>query len=156
MGFSMQEYWSELPEDLLDLWIEPASPALAGGFFTTSASWEANLSRPGINFFKNLYENKKPSIGQFSSATWSCPTLCDPMDCSIPGFSVHHQLLELAQTHVHQVGDAIQSSHPLPSPSPPAFSLSQHQGLFQRVRSSHQVVKVLVLQLQIGQLLTTK
>ena len=57
MGFSRQEYWSELPEDLLDLWIEPASPTLAGGFFTTSASWEANLSRPGINFFKKLYEN---------------------------------------------------------------------------------------------------
>ena len=58
-----------------------------------------------------------------------CPTLCDPMDCSMPGFLVHHQLLELAQTHVHQVGVAIQPSHPLPSPCP-AFNLSQHQGLF--------------------------
>ena len=56
--------------------------------------------------------------------------LCDPMDCSMPGFPVHHQLLELAQIHVHQVGDAIQPSHPLSSPSPPAFNLSQHQGLF--------------------------
>ena len=56
--------------------------------------------------------------------------LCNPMDCSMPGFPVHHQLPELAQTHVHQVSDAIQLSHPLSSPSPPAFSLSQHQGLF--------------------------
>ena len=61
----------------------------------------------------------------------SCPTLCNPMDCSIPGFPVHHQLLEPAQTRVHQVGDAIQPSHLLSSPSPPAFNLSQHQGLFQ-------------------------
>ena len=68
---------------------------------------------------------------QFSSVTQSCPTLCDPMDCSTPGFPVHHQLPELAQTHVHWVSEAIQPSHPLSSPSPPAFHLSQHQGLFQ-------------------------
>ena len=61
----------------------------------------------------------------------SCPTLCDPMDCSTPGLPVHHRLLELAQTHVHRVGDAIQPSHPLLSPSPPAPSPSQHQSLFQ-------------------------
>ena len=60
----------------------------------------------------------------------SCPTLCDPMDCSTPGFPVHHQLLELAKTYVHRGGDAIQPSHPLSSPSPPAFNLSHHQGLF--------------------------
>ena len=77
-----------------------------------------------------------------------CPTVSDPMDCSTPGFPVHIQLPELAQTHVHQVDDAIQPSHPLSSPSPPAFSLSQHQGLFQWVSSSHQVAKVLELQLQ--------
>ena len=59
-----------------------------------------------------------------------CLTLCDPMDCTTPGFPVHHQLPELTQTHVHRVGDAIQPSHPLLSPSPPAFDLSQHQGLF--------------------------
>ena len=69
--------------------------------------------------------------------------LWDPMDCSTPGFPVHHQLLELAQTHVHQVGDAIQPSHPLSSSSPSIFNLSQHQGLFQWVISSHQVAKVL-------------
>ena len=70
------------------------------------------------------------------------------MDCSTPGFPVYHQLLELAQTHVHWVGDAIQPSHPLSSPSPPAFNLSQHQGLFQWVSSLDQVAKVLELQLQ--------
>ena len=81
------------------------------------------------------------------SVTQLCPTLCDPMDCSTSGFPVN-QLLELAQTHVHQVGDAIQPSQPLLPPSPPAFNLSQHQGLFQRVSSLHQVAKVLELQLQ--------
>ena len=82
---------------------------------------------------------------QFNSATHSCPTLCDPMDCSMPGLLVHPQLLELAQIYVHQVRDAIQPSHPLLSPSPPAFNLSQNQGLFQWVSSSHQVAKVLEL-----------
>ena len=85
---------------------------------------------------------------QFSSVTQSCPTLCDPMDCSTPGLSVHHQLPEFTQTNVHWVGDAIQPSHPLLSPSSPAFNLSQHQGLFQGVGSSYQVAKVLELQLQ--------
>ena len=85
---------------------------------------------------------------QFSSDAQSCPTLCDPMDCSTPGFPVHHQLLELAQTHVHYVHDAIQPSHPLSSPSLPAFNLPQHQGLFQSVSSSHELAKVLELQLQ--------
>ena len=66
-----------------------------------------------------------------SSVAQSCPILWDAMDRSTPGFPVHHQLLEHAQTHIHQVGDAIQTSHPLSSPSPPAFSLNQHQGLFQ-------------------------
>ena len=65
------------------------------------------------------------------SVAQSCLTLCNPMDCSTPGFPVHHQLPELTQTHVHRFGDAIQPSHPLSSPSPPTFSLSQHQGLFQ-------------------------
>ena len=91
-------------------------------------------------------KSKKCSI-QFSSITQSCPTLCDPMDCSMAGFPVHHQLPEPTQTHVHWVGDAIQPSHPLLSPSPPAFNLSQHQGLFKWVSSSHQVAKVLELQL---------
>ena len=85
---------------------------------------------------------------QFSSITQSCLALCDPMNHSKPGFPVHHQLPEFTQTHVHWVSDAIQPSHPLLSPFPPAFNLSQHQGFFQWVRSSHQVAKVLEFQVQ--------
>ena len=85
---------------------------------------------------------------QFSSTAQSCPTLCDPMNHSMIGPRVHHQLPEFTQTHVHQVGDAIQPSHPLSSPSPPAPNPSQHQGLFQWVNSSHEVAKVLEFQLQ--------
>ena len=85
---------------------------------------------------------------QFSSVAQLCLTLCDSKDCSMPSFPIHHQLPEFAQTHLHQVGDAIQPCHPLLSASPPAFSLSQHQGLFQWVSSSHQVAKVLELQHQ--------
>ena len=77
-----------------------------------------------------------------------CLILCHPMNCGTPGLPVHHKLPEFTRTHVHWVGDAIQPSHPLLSPSPPAFSLSQHQGLFQWVSSSHQVAKVLELQPQ--------
>ena len=77
---------------------------------------------------------------QFSPSVMS--DVCNPMDCSTPGFPVHHQLPELAQTHVHQVGDAIQPSHPLSSPSLPTFNLSQHQGFFKWVNSLHQVAKV--------------
>ena len=83
-----------------------------------------------------------------SSFAQSCPTLCDPMDCSKPGLHVHHQLPEFTQTYVHWAGDAIQPSHPLSSPSPPAFNLSQHQGLFKWVSSLHEVAKVLEFQLQ--------
>ena len=85
---------------------------------------------------------------QFSSVTQSCLTLCNPMDCSTPGFPVHHQLPEIAQTHGHRVSDAIQESHPLPSPSLPAFNLFKHQGLFQWASSLHQVAKVLKFELQ--------
>ena len=85
---------------------------------------------------------------QFSSVAQSRSVLCYPMDCSMPSFPVHHQLLELTQTHVHQVGDAIQPSHPLWSPSPTTFNLSQEQGLFKWVGSSYQVAKGLEFQLQ--------
>ena len=85
---------------------------------------------------------------QFSSFSQSCPTLCDPMDYSTPGIPAYPQLPELSQTHVHWVGDAIQPSYPLLSPSPPARNPSQHQGLFKWVSSSHQVAKVLEFQLQ--------
>ena len=84
---------------------------------------------------------------RFNSVTQSCLTLCDPMDCSTPGLPVHHQLPELTQTHVHRVGDAIQPSHPLSAPSPHAFNLSQHQGIFQRLSSSHLVAKLFEFQL---------
>ena len=82
------------------------------------------------------------------SVTKSCPTLCNPMDCSMPDFPILHHLMELSQTHAYWVSEAIQPSHPLLSPSPPAFNLSQLQGLFQLVSSLHQVAKVLELQLQ--------
>ena len=85
---------------------------------------------------------------QFSSVAQSCPILCSSMDCSMPGLPVHCKLSEFTQPHVHWVGDAIQPSHPLSSLSPPAFNLSQNQGLFKWVSSSHQVAKVLEFQLQ--------
>ena len=77
------------------------------------------------------------SFSSSSSVPQLCLTLCNPTDCSTPGFPVHHQLPEPTQTHVHCIGDAIQPSHPLLSPPPPAFNLSQHQGLFKWVSSSH-------------------
>ena len=85
---------------------------------------------------------------QFSSVTQSCLTLCDSMNRSTPGLPVHQQLQESTQTHVHQVSDAIQPSHPLSSPSPPALNPSHHQSLFQWVSSLHEVAKVLEFQLQ--------
>ena len=94
-----------------------------------------------------FYRAYKSSV-QFSSVTQSCPTLCEPMNRSTPGLPIHHQLPEFTQTHVHQVGDAIQPSHPLSSSSPPALNHSQHQGLFRWVSSSHQVAKILEFQLQ--------
>ena len=84
---------------------------------------------------------------QIRSVAQLCPTLCDPMNRSMPGLPVHHQLLEFTQTHVHRVSDAIQPSHPLSSSSPPAPNPSQHQSLFQWVNSSHEVAKVLEFQL---------
>ena len=84
---------------------------------------------------------------QCSSVTQQCPTLCDPMNSSTLGLPVHHQLPEFTQTHIHRVSDAIQPSHPLSSPSPPAPNPSQHQSLSQWVNSSHEVAKVLEFQL---------
>ena len=102
----------------------PALPLLS-----SSISWE---------FFSSV---------QFSSVAQLCPTLCGPMNHSTPGLPVHHQLPEFTQTHVHWVSDAIQPSHPLSYPSPPAPNPSQHQSLFQWVNSSHEVAKVLEFQL---------
>ena len=86
-----------------------------------------------VLFFKLIVYIIKQNIlsVQFSSVTQSCPTLCDPMNCSTPGLPVHHQLPEFTETHVHQVSDAIQPSHPLSSPAPTALNPSQHQSLFQ-------------------------
>ena len=95
-----------------------------------------------FNFFSSAHGNFSridQILGhksQLSPGAQSCPTLCDPINCSMPGLPVHHQLPEFTQTHVHQVGDAIQPSHPLLSPSPPACNPSQHQGLFQWVNSA--------------------
>ena len=93
------------------------------------------------------YPYQKVRSDQIRSVTQSCPTLCDPMNHSTPGLPVHHQLLEFTETHVHRVSDAIQPSHPLSSPSPPAPNPSQHQSLFQWVNSSREVSKVLEFQL---------
>ena len=102
----------------------------------------------GFVLFETLQAPQTWISVQFSSVTQSCPTLCDPMNCSTPGLPVHRQLPEFTQTHVHRVGNAIQPSHPLSSPSPLASNPSQHQGLFQWVNFSHEVAKVLEFQPQ--------
>ena len=127
---------------LLNVWIHAGLPtSQIRDNQTARASW---WEGPKI-FFERVLQKMSQENNQISSSVQSCLILWDPMDCSMPGFPVHHQLWELAQTHVHRVGDTIQLSHPLSSPSPPAFNLSQHQGLFQWVSSSHQVAKVLEL-----------
>ena len=113
--------------------------------------WARTLSwiTPGFPTFSSIWDNIVLSCSvQFSSVSQSCPTLCDPMNRSTPGLPVHHHLPEFTQTHVHWVGDAIQPSHPLSSPSPPALNLSRHGGLFKWVSSSHQVAKIFEFQLQ--------
>ena len=102
-----------------------------------------------VKNYLHVYHSRQNTqiVLQFSSVSQSCPTLCDPMNCK-PGLPVHHQLPESTQTHVHWVSDTIQPSHPLSFPSPPALNLSQHQGLFKWVSSSHQVAEVLEFQLQ--------
>ena len=116
--------WVAMPSSrgFFDPRVKPTSPALAGRFFcfcfcffTTRATWKG----------------PRTDSTQCSSVAQSCPTLCDPMNCSTPSLPVHDQLLEFTQTHVHQFGDAIQPSHPLSSPSPPAPNPSQHPSLFQ-------------------------
>ena len=99
---------------------------------TSHVSWDFSIS----------------SILQFSSVAQSCPTLCDPMNPSMPDLSIHHQLPEFTQTHVHRVRDAIQPSHPRSSPSPPNPNPSQHQSLFQWVNCLHEVARVLEFQPQ--------
>ena len=98
-------------------------------------------------YYHPTYLTSMQSSVQFSSVSQSCLTLCDPVNRSMPGLPIHRQLPESTQTHVHWVGDSIQPSHPLSAPSLPALNLSQHRGLFKWVSSSHQVAKVLELQL---------
>ena len=101
-----------------------------------------------VLFTSHSYYSVLFSSLQFSSVAQLCPTLCDPMNRSTPSLPVHHQPSEFTQTHAHRVGDAIQPSHPLSSPSPPVPNPSQHQGLFKWLNSSHEVAKVLEFQLQ--------
>ena len=147
--------WTELPGEKRQAtlksgmlggkhWGETSLSDWASGF----AVW--HLPRRETDFSSHtLWQEAvlEPDTVQFSSVAQSCPTLCSSMDCSMPGLPVHHQLPELAQTHVYRVGDAIQLSQFLSSLSPPASNLSQHQGLFKWVSSLHQVAKVLELQL---------
>ena len=114
-------------------------------FLLAASLWTLLLSSPLPQTLPLLPPS---AVSPFSAVAQSCPTLCDPMNRSRPGLPVHHQLPEFTQTHVHWVSDAIHPSYPLSSPSPPAFNLSQHQGLFQWVSSLHQVAKVLKFQLQ--------
>ena len=94
-------------------------------------SFKPAFSLPSFSFIKRLFSYSSLSAIQFSSVAQSCPALCDPVDCTMPGLLLHHQPPEFAQTCVHQDGDAIHPSHPLSSASPSTFNLSQHQGLFQ-------------------------
>ena len=135
---SRQEHWNGLPYpssgDLPDPGIGPMSlvpPSLAGRLFTTSATWEDFLFLVAVFL-----------------VIQSCLTLWDTMDCSRPGLPVPHHLPEFAQVHVHCMGDAIQPSRPLTPSSPSVLNLSQHQGLFQWVRSLHHMTKILELRLQ--------
>ena len=152
-----QERWRGRPTKVLELqWIKGMFEIVSDwqllgdviGVINNKIVWWHELQKNGSAWRrKNVLKLEKHLQHPFCccSAAQSCWTLCDRMDCSTQVFPVLHQLLELAETHVHWVSDAIQPSRPLSSPSPPAFSLSQHQGLFKWVSSSHQVAKVLEL-----------
>ena len=122
-------------------------PQILGQSCFWSKMWESLLKAISNQREDNLFLAVTHLV-QFTSVAQSCLTLCDPMNCNMPGFAVHYQLLEFTQTHVHWAGNAIQPSPPLSSPSPPTFNLSQLLGLFKWVSSSHQVAKVLEFQLQ--------
>ena len=120
-------------------------------YWSLSFNISSSNEHPGLISFRmdwlDFLAVQGTLVVQFSSVSQSCLTLCDPINCSTSGLPVHHQLPEFTQTHVHWVGNAIQPSHPLSSPSPPSPNPSQHQGLFQWVNSSHEVAKVLEFQL---------
>ena len=129
MGFPRQEYGSGLPFPSGDLPDPGRSVSCISSRFFITDSPKCSLHSNGT-----VAPRYPPLSVQFSQLL-SCVRLCDPMNHSTTGLPVHHQLLEFTQTHVHRVGDAIQPSHPLSSPSPPAPNPSQHQGLFQWVNS---------------------
>ena len=150
MEFSRQEYWSGYPfpspGDLPDPGIKPKSRALPADSLSSETSGKRFFTITGLQHFQCCW--KVQATSQFSSVqSLSWVRLCNPMNHSTPGIPVHHQLPGFTQTHVHRVSDAIQPSHPLSSPSPPAPHPSQHQSLFQWVNSSHEVAKVLEFQL---------
>ena len=158
-----QEQSSTLNKHLLSGWqFESESPSVVSnslqphGLYSPWNSPGENTGVGSLSLLQEILPTQGSNSGlphcrqilyQFSSVAQSCPTLCDPMNCSTPGLPVHHQLLEFTQTHIHRVGDAIQPSYPLSSPSPPAPNPSQHQRLFQWVNSLHEVAKVLEFQL---------
>ena len=125
------------------------TPVFIAALYSIAKTWNQPKCPSTEEWIKKMwYMYKMEYSVEFSSVAQSCPSLCDPMGCSMPDLPVHHQLQEFTPAHVHWVGDGIQPSHPLSSPSPPAFNLSQYQGLFQWVSSLHQVAKVLKCQLQ--------
>ena len=150
----------KLPHDpaipLLSIYIEETrlerdtcTPMYIAALFTIASSWKQPRCPLADKWIRKLwYIYTMEYSVQFSSVAQSCPTLCNPKNHSTPGLPVHHQFPEFTQTHVHQVSDAIQPSHPLSSPSPPAPNPSQHQSLFQWVKSLREVAKVLEFQLQ--------
>ena len=171
MGFSRQEYWRGLPFPPPGVLSNPGTTSATFLFETIRRSFSLPpltfffflrklchivaiilvvwVVVSGIHVYLYFYDLSLYLFrAQFSSVAQSCLTLCDPMNHSMPGLPVHHQLWKFTQTHIHRVGDAIQPSHPLSSPSPSAPNPSQDQGLFQRVNSSLEVAKVLEFQLQ--------
>ena len=132
---------------LLHSILQPNLPVTPGvSWLPTFAFQSPIMKRTSFLGVSSKTSYRSPS-DQIRSVAQSCPNLCDPMNLSMPGLPVHHQLLEFNQTHIHWVSDAIQPSHPLSSPSPPAPNPSQHQSLFQWVNSLHEVAKVLEFQL---------
>ena len=133
------------PHGLYRPWNSPGQNIGVGSISLLQGIFPTQGLDPGLPHCRQILYQLSHSSVQFSSVTQSCLTLCNPMNCSTPCLPVHHQLLEFTQTHVHRVGDAIQLSHSLSSPSPPAPNPSQHQSLFQWVNSLHEVAKVLEL-----------
>ena len=121
-------------------WGHPRQMGHGGRVWQNEVHWRREWQTTSVFLPWELQEQLEL---QFSSVTQSCPTHCNPIDCSTPGFPVHHQIPESTHNHVHWVNDAIQPSHHLSSVSPPALNLSQHQGLFKWVSSLHHVAKVL-------------